>query len=221
MNSEGNKDISNCWGAKLSISHWLAIVAVPTGIIGALYLFWQEEKTLVKVYVPTQELSAYHQIQPADLVPKLYASRSVASDSLKTSQEILGRYTLFQIPKGKPLTRKQLGVKLDPDCLKDTVAVSLPATTAMIFGGNLKPGHTVSITFGFLTSTKEVIPLPTTFSDILVIDVKAVSQANASPTSIIVIALPEKSVKVFATHLAGTPPLISHSLSPQGNSCVL
>lgn len=222
INQRNQGSHSQGWLTKLSLSHWLAIVAIPMGIIGALYLFWQEGKTRVDVYVPARELPAYHQIQPSDLRPKLYASRSIPSGTLRASQEIVGRYTLTQLPKEKSLADSQLGVKVNPTCLTDTIAVSLPATPAMTFGGNLKAGDTVSITFVSTPATKEsVLPPSALFSDILVLDVKAVSQANTSFTSVIVIALPKTSAKEFATHLAGATALVGRNLSGEGNICVM
>jgi len=220
--NEEDKTIPDRWTAKLSLSHWLAIVAIPVGIMGALYLFWHEEKTRVDVYVyvPAHDLPAYHQIQDSDLAPKRYASRSVPSGILKKSQRIVGRYTLTSLPNGKPLTNSQLGVKVQPNCLMDTVAVSLPATPAMTFGGNLKAGDTVSITFASPATKEGVSPTPTLFSDILVLDVKAVPQTNTF-TSVIVIALPKTSAEEFVTHLASTTTLVGRNLSGKENNCIV
>lgn len=218
--NEEDKTIPDRWTAKLSLSHWLAIVAIPVGIMGALYLFWQEDKTRVEVYVPAHNLPAYHQIQDSDLISKHYTSRSVPSGILKKSQRIVGRYTLTSLPNGKPLTNSQLGVKVQQNCLMDTVAVSLPATLAMTFGGNLKAGDTVSITFASPATKEGVSPTPILFSDILVLDVKAVPQTNTF-TSVIVIALPKTSAEEFVTHLASTTTLVGRSLSGKENNCIV
>ena len=97
---------TDTWTAKRSLSHWLAIVAIPVGIMGAIYLFWQENKTQVEVYVPAHDLPAYHQIQPSDLTPKPYASRAVPSDTLRTAQSIAGRYTLTPTPPRQTFDRQ-------------------------------------------------------------------------------------------------------------------
>ena len=176
----------------------------------------------VKGYLPVRELPAYHQIQLSDLTPKPYASRSVPSDTLRTAQEIVGRYTLTPLPKDKLLTDSQLGVKVNPTCLTNTIAVSLPATPAMTFGGNLKAGETVSITFGSTPADKEsTLPSPALFSNLLVLDVKAVSQASTPFTSVIVIALPKTAVQAFVTHLPGATALVGLDLSGKRNSCVI
>ena len=227
--NEGNQPIaeqnqgaySDDWSIKLSLSQLLAIVAIPVGILGALYLFWQEEKTYVDVYVPAHELPAYYQIQASDLIQKPYAARSFPSGILKTSEEAVDRYTLAQLPKEKPLIDNQLGVKLNPTCFADAIAVSLPATPAMTFGGNMRAGDVVSITFSSPATKEGEAPSPTVFSDILVLDVKAVSQANISSTFVIVIALPRERQQEFATQLTRATALVSRSLSGGKKNCVM
>jgi Flp pilus assembly protein CpaB len=213
-----NKSMPENWRAKLSLSHWLAIVAIPIGIVGACYLFWNEEKTRVNVYVLARELPAYYLIKPDDLVQKSYSFRSVPSGILKTSQEIVGRYTLTELPKYQPLTNSQLGVPINSACLSDNIAVSLPATPAMTLGGNLKSGDIISITFGSPSPQKGVSPT-TLFLSILVLDVKALPQANTSFTSVIVISLPKQLIEKFATHVASDNILVGRSLSAEANSC--
>ena len=210
---------TDTWTAKRSLSYWLAIVAIPVGIMGALYLFWQENKTQVEVYVPAHDLPAYHQIQPSDLIPKLYASRAVSSDTLRTAQAIAGHYTLTPIPHAKPLTASQLSVKVNPTCLTDTIAVSLLATPAMTFGGNLKAGDTVSLTFAPPAPKAGASPKPALFPDLLVLDVKPVAQATTQ-NSVIVLALP-KTAAEFATHLPDPTTLISRDLSGKGLHCAI
>ncbi|MDZ8226729.1 hypothetical protein [Nostoc sp. ChiVER01] len=186
------------------------MVAVLVGIFAAAYL---ETKTKIEVQVPKADLSAYYQIRQSDLTSKVFASNNVPSNALKKSQQIVGHYTLTNISKEKPLTKKQL---TDPNHLADTVAVGIPATPSMTFGGNLEAGDIVDITLvpvkSQVNSQKNYLASPILFSRILVLGVKSAPQANTSIASVILIALPRKSQSDFATYMPGATLVVSRKL---------
>jgi Flp pilus assembly protein CpaB len=188
----------------------VAIVAIPIGVIGAAYLFWHEARTNVSVPVPKQDLPAYHPIRPGDLVQKTYAARNLPANTFRKPQEIAGRYTLTQIPKQKPLMEKQLSSKVNPIYLANTVVVGIPATPATTLGGSLQAGDIVDITFASATAKAVSSSSPIVFQNILVLDVKPASQAN-SP-SVVVIALPSKRQKEFASYSISATLLVSRKL---------
>ncbi len=197
------------WLFRLSISQWLTIVALFVGVLTTTYL---ETQNKVEIQVPNRDLPAYYQIKPGDLRSKIYAKKSIYSKTLKKSQEILGRYTLVKIPQKKPLTEKQLSPKIDPTRLVDTVTVGIPATPAMMLGGNLKAGDIVDITL-VPTSTKATsLSSPIVFPNILVLDVKSAPQTNALSTSVIVVALPFKRQQEFASKSSGATLLLTRKL---------
>lgn len=194
----------------LSLSQWISVVAVLVGIFAAAYL---ETKTKIEVQVPKADLPAYYQIRQSDLNSKVFASNNVPSNALKKSQEIVGRYTLTNIPREKPLTKKQVTAS---NQLANTVAVGIPATPAMTFGGNLQAGDIVDIT---LVPAKNKVNLqensstsPILFSKIVVLGVKPDTQANTLTASVIVIALPKNSQSDFATYMPGATLVVSRKL---------
>lgn len=196
----------------ISLSLLVAVFAIVVGAIGAAYLGWHESKIRIVIDVPARELPAYYQIKSSDLIKKDYITRNLPSKTLKNTKEIIGRYTLTKIPEKKPITEKQLNSKIDPTRLANTIAVGIPATPAMTLGGNLQAGDIVDITFVPPTTKLGSLPSPKVFSNIVVLDVKQVSQANASHTSVIVIALPSKSQQEFATYTSRATLLISRKL---------
>ncbi|MCC3499429.1 MAG: hypothetical protein JGK03_15355 [Microcoleus sp. PH2017_25_DOB_D_A] len=195
----------------LSLSQWLAVVVIPVGIVAAAYLFWHETKTSVSIPVPKQDLPAYHSIRPGDLVQKIYSTRNLPSNTFRKPQEIIGRYALTQIPKQKPLTEKQLSSKVDPVLLANTVAVGILATPATTLGGSLQVGDIADIMLVPAT-TKSGFSSPTLFPNILILDVKAASQANSSSASVIVIALPLKRQQEFISKSFGATLLLTRKL---------
>jgi Flp pilus assembly protein CpaB len=194
---------------KPSLSQWITMLALFVGILGATYL---ETQTKIEIQVPKRDLPAYYQIKPGDLSSQTYAKKDIPSKILKNSQELVGRYTLTKIPKQKPLTEKLLSSKIDPDRLIDTVAVGIPATPAMTFGGNLQAGDTVEMTLVPTTTKAESLPSPIVFPNILVLDVKSVSQASALSTSVVVVALPLKRQQEFASKSLGATFLLTRKL---------
>jgi len=195
----------------LSLSQLWAVVVIPVGIAATAHLFRHETQTSVSILVPKQDLPAYHSIRPGDLVEKTYSTRNLPSNTFRNPQEIIGRYTLIQSPKEKPLTEKQLSSKVDPDILANTVAVGITATPATTLGDSLKAGDIVDIML--VTTTKaESSPSLIAFSNILILDVKAESQANSSSTSVVVIALPLKHRQEFISKSFGATLLFTRKL---------
>lgn len=203
----------------LSLSHLLALVAISSGFIGYFYLQKYESQTKVSLPIPVRDLPAYHQIQTSDLMQQNYPARTVSKTTLRKSTEILGRYTLTTIPREKPLSQKQLSSKLEPQrakLLADTVAIGIPATPALVLGGNLQAGDVVDITL-ISEATKE-LPSPKSlkFDNILVLDIKTVSSNKSSQNTpsefVVVIAMPRQRQQEFAINSAGRELLLSRKL---------
>lgn len=203
----------------LSLSHLLALVAIFSGLIGYLYLQKYESKTKVSLPVLVSDLPAYHQISNSDLKYHKYSKKAISKVTLREPAEILGRYTLTAIPREKALSQKQLSPKLDPQKVKllaDTVAIGIPATPALILGGNLQAGDVVDITL--ISEATEELPSPKSFKfdNILVLDIKPVSSKESSkniPSEfVIVIAMPRQRQQEFANNSAGRKLLFSRRL---------
>ncbi|NET02848.1 MAG: hypothetical protein F6K61_20315 [Sphaerospermopsis sp. SIO1G1] len=194
----------------------LLSISILIGIIGFFYLFWHENQTKLTIDVPKNELPAYYQIKPQDLAKKTYTTRTIPANTLKNPKDILGRYTLTNIPKHKPLTEKQLSPRIDPSFLAGTVTVGIPATPAMTFNGKLQAGDIVNITL--VPAKSKVIPQNSSslslisFPNIIVLDVKSVLTGNTLATSVIIIALPKNRQSEFATHIPDATLLISRDL---------
>jgi hypothetical protein len=194
------------------LSLLLAVAAILFGAIGAAYLGWHESKSHIVIDVPVRELPAYYQIKSSDLTKKNYSSRNLPSKTLKNAKEIIGRYTLTNISEKKPITEKHINSKIGSTRLTDTTVVGIPATSAMTLNGSLQAGDIVDITLVLPTNKPGYLPSPRVFSNIVVLDVKQMNPANASSTSVIVIALPSKSQREFATYLSKVTLLISRKI---------
>lgn len=195
-----------------SLGQWLFIAALVIGIIGTAYL--ETQTKLEEIQVPKRDLPAYYLIKPGDLIKKKYSQRELHSNTLKEkdSQKIEGRYTLTKLSKEKPFNEKQISSNIDPARLNNNIAIGIPATTAMTLNGSLEAGDIVDITLVPAVNKISSSPSAIVFSDILVLDVKSITQGNSSSAFVIVIALPLKYQKEFAFHLSGSTLLVSSKL---------
>lgn len=190
----------------MPLSSWLALVVFLVGIGGALYLRWHEAQSNIRIPVPVRDLPMYYQIQPDDLVQQTHSSRQVTSATLRETTQIVGRYTLAEVPQGKPLSDVQLGPGVNTMLISNTVAIGIPATTATVLGGNLQAGDVVDLFFVPVTSDIQPSPTPAMFKNLLVLDVKTVIAEKAAdslqphPPYIVVIALPMDRRDEFVAH---------------------
>jgi Flp pilus assembly protein CpaB len=194
---------------RLSLSQWISMVALFVGVLATTYL---ETQTKVTVQVPRDDLPAYHLVQPSDLISRTYAVKDIPRDAFKKTDEIKNRYTLTNISKHKPLTKKLLSSIQDSIHVTDTVAIGIPATPAMTLGASLQAGDIIDITVILAKGKAESAPSTIVFPNILVLDVKQNSQTNATFSSVIVIAIPSKRQPEFALHSISATILVSRKL---------
>jgi Flp pilus assembly protein CpaB len=190
----------------MPLSGWLALVVFLVGIGGALYLWWHETQSNIRIPVPVRDLPMYYQIQPNDLVQRTHSSRQVTSTTLRETTQIVGRYTLVEVPQGKPLNDVQLGPGVNTMLISNTVAIGIPATTATVLGGNLQAGDVVDLFFAPVASEGQFSLTPPMFENLLVLDVKTVIAEKAAdglqphPSYVVVIALPIDRRGEFVSH---------------------
>lgn len=187
-----------------SLEHYFVLVVSVVGLLGFGYLYWAEERSRVKVWVPDRDLPPYVQIQDADLKERVFAARSLPSDVVKEVNEIRDRYTLVIAGKGKPLSKKKLGPKLSAEqskVFRDSLLVAIPATYALTLGGSVNAGDLVDITLvpavtGHTRRTSTIV-----FPNVLVLDIKPepTTKLSSAASWVLVIALPSEHQRAYAT----------------------
>lgn len=202
----------------MPLSRLGVLIAIPVSAFCALYLGLYEPQTRLLISVPGRDLPAYHQIQPTDLVQKKSSAKTLTSATLKKSELIVNRYTLTSVPKHKPLSKDKLGPQVESDRISNTVAIGIPATPAMVLGGNLEAGDIVDVIIVPAATKSEPQLTSVLLPDILVLDVKSM-QENKSPTNqlsdspfVVVVALPVARRQEFATKSVGAKLLITRKL---------
>jgi Flp pilus assembly protein CpaB len=193
----------------MPLTGWLVLVAFLVGVGGAFYLWWHEMQTSVLILVPVRDLPAYYQVQPGDLIHQTYPARDLSSTTLREPAQILGHYTLVAVPQQRPLNDYQLGPVVDMDLISGTVPIGIPATPAMVLGGNLQAGDVVDIILVPAATEQQPSSAQSLFEEVLVLDVKPVAESQATDGGssdhpfIVVIALPLDRRQEFATRRPG------------------
>lgn len=131
--------------ALISPSHWLRLIIVVFGIIGALYLWIANRQSQVFIYVPARDLPAYHQIQQADLIRWRYPERDLPQGAFMNESDIIGRYTLDTVPRFKPMTEIQLGPFVNADSISNTIPIAIEEGISLVMSEQLRPGSTITI----------------------------------------------------------------------------
>lgn len=192
----------------MPLGGWLALVAFLAGIGGALYLWGHEVQNSVSIPVPARDLPAYQQIQPGDLAQQAFFPRHLPSVTLEETAQIVGHYTLVNVPHQQPLSYDQLGPVVDTDLISGTVAIGIPATPAMLLGGSLKAGDIVDIFFIPSATETQPSPRPTLLENILVLDIKPgresdkVEDVESSQLFVVIVAVPLDQRTEFAIRSA-------------------
>ncbi|MEW6494540.1 MAG: RcpC/CpaB family pilus assembly protein [Cyanobacteriota bacterium] len=202
----------------MPLSRLGVFIAIPISAFCALYLGWHEAQTRLPIPVPVRDLPAYHQIQSTDLVQRPFSGKIRTSVTLKQPKQIVSRYTLTPVSKQKPLSEGKLGPIVDTAHISNTVAIGIPATPAMVLGGNLEAGDIVDVIVTPAATGSEPQLRSVLLSDILVLDVKSMRD-NKSPANqmsdssfVVVVALPVARRQEFATNSVGAKLLITRKL---------
>ena len=171
---------------------WLVLLVL--GIIaaaGVWYLSAQAHKKIT-ISVPARDLPMYHLITTSDLTTTAVPSIELSSTALRSDTDLVNHYTQKPLPGGKIILATQLIPSTDPALTKDTTSISIPATAAMTFNGQLTSGDVISlweVPDDSATSTANLI-----VDRVLVLDVLPVSPAPTGTTEtlpyVVVLAVP-------------------------------
>jgi hypothetical protein len=199
----------------LSWIFWfLFIVIVP------LTALWMAKKPVPQVAlpVPVHDIPAYHLITTSDLTTKTLDTALVSSDVLDEETTIVNHYAIETLTAGNLIRKDQVQPISDLQSITNTVVIGIPATQAMVLGGNLRASDVVDVIFAPAPSDAQPAPEPTLFENLLVLDVKSVPIEKAADSSqrhepyVVVVALPVDRRDEFVAHsAAGTMLLTRHN----------
>lgn len=177
---------------------WLSL-AVIIGV--SAYAISRRQPATTTVWVPIRDLPTYHLIMAADVTTKTTKTSEEPKDVVSTSASLALRYTLQPLLAGRTIQESQLVPVTDTALISDTMPVSIPATAAMAFNGQLAPGAIVTV--WTVTDTGKAEPL---LAEALVLDVQKVegqseTEDNTLPY-VIVLAVPSPKQAELITAVA-------------------
>jgi len=167
---------------------WLLALVVLTLTLGGTFYLFSLNQPVTTLYVPGKDFSTYHLISASDLVTTTLPTAVLPSKSLLQGSDLVGRYTIQPLSAEKPVTEAQLVPVVDEKYVLDTTAVSIPATAAMAYNGQLTSSAIVTV--WAVTNTGQAEPL---LDEALVLDVQKVEQSESEAntnTYAIVLAIP-------------------------------
>lgn len=148
--------------------YWLLfLLVIPTIAI------WMANKP-TQVSLPTlkQNLAAYSLISANDVSMQQVDITTVAGNTVRNQQDLVGHYTLTSVFAQQPVLTNQISPKPEQASLiLNTLAAAIPATSATTLGGNLRAGELVSLAVVPLSSPTATPTI--VFDQLLVLDIKS------------------------------------------------
>src|SRR6266699_4105593 len=159
--------------------YWLPFLVIVT----TLALWIVNKPMQVRVPFLKHEVPAYHVIMSNDVYIGSADQSIVSTKKVREMQGLIGHYTLALILPDHPISENQIGPKPDLTLISNTLAVAIPANSAMLLGGNLNAGDVVSLAAIPFSGTNS--PPAMIFNKVLVLDVKLTGNQP-----IIILAIP-------------------------------
>jgi hypothetical protein len=148
---------------------------------------------IVHVPAPAVALPAYHVITSAQLMETEASPAEMPADAIRDPAYLTDKLTLRALPAGKPVSHSWVA---DPAKLAQKVILGIPATPAMVLGGEVSAGSVVDIHLVAVATPGSMSPAPDCFENIFVVTVNSVS-GTQTPQFVCVIALPEDKLEEF------------------------
>jgi Flp pilus assembly protein CpaB len=190
------------------------------------YRYVQQEETkepvpvpqpTVRLPVPAKALPVYRPIAAEDIIETEIPEAQIPVDATRKKDELIGQCPLKSLLAREPVLRSFL---TDPQHLDGTVTIAIPATPAMVLGGNLGTGDVVDIIVVPAATEAQPRPMPVSFDNILVLDVKpaandeAIDGPKSNQPFVIIIALPTDKKEDFVAHIAAGAMLLTRRNGP-------
>lgn len=193
---------------------WLVLAALGlVAAAGAWYLSLQVPLPIT-ISVPIHDLPMYHLIYKTDLMAISVPSTELSSKALRSDTELVGHYTQEPLAGGKAILVTQLVPSADPALNTNTTVITIPATEAMTFGGQLTSGDIIKlweVPNSSVTATTNLL-----LDQGLVLDVLPISPAPTDNTEalpyVVILAVPvDRQVDILSSAAKG---LLMFTLRP-------
>lgn len=148
--------------------YWLLFLLV----IPIIAIWMANKPTQIRLPTLKRNLALYSIISANDVSMIWVDMNTVAVNTVRNKQDIVGHYTLTVIFAQQPVLANQLGPKPEqPSLILNTLAAVIPANSVTTIGGDLRAGDVVSmaaVPLSNATSSPMIV-----FKQLLILDVKS------------------------------------------------
>lgn len=169
---------------KLLIVFLVLLVAAA----GSWYLL-QRSKDEEITYVPARNLPAYFLIQETDLITKTLPVVDLSEGVITLKDDLIDHYTLVTLMPDEVVSKSEVFTSPSLDLVQNTTAVSVPATAAATFNGQLTSGSIVTVWATHPTNKPGINKTELLLQRILVLDVQKTEKKQNQPY-IVILAVP-------------------------------
>jgi hypothetical protein len=94
---------------------------------------------------PIRDLPAYHQIQSSDLDASVRLVDQTEAKTVTNTEDLVGRYTLEALPKGKAIAESQLGPIVTALQFSSKTVIEMTASKPAVENAKLKAGDVIDV----------------------------------------------------------------------------
>ncbi len=171
---------------------WIALILLGLITVAGTWYLINRASNTITISVPAHDLPMYHLITASDLTTAVVPSAELSSTALQSDTDLVDHYTRKPLPGGNVVLSTQLIPSTDAALTKDTTAISIPATAAMTFNGQLTSGNVIMVWEVPDDSTTSIAKL--VLDQVLVLDILAVTPVPTDNTEgfpyVVMLAVP-------------------------------
>lgn len=186
---------------------WIVWIVLFVGIGLGAYAIRQLGSSQAVAWVAAKDLPAYHLILDTEVISTTVALSSLPQNALSVDTSPFGTYTRKPLSANQVLQQAGLVIPNDPALTLDTAPVSIPASAAMTFNGELSSGTLVTVWAVFPTDDPGVNRTELLFPQALVLDVGQIEQGEDTQTRpyVVILAVPiSHQLEVLAAAASGS-----------------
>ena len=158
-------------------SLWI-IIFIAIGVCG--FLIYRKSLAQTEVWIPVKDLPAYHLVVDFDVAKTTRPISDLPVEAISANISPVGAFTIRSVSNDHVLSWGDIVLPANLQLTTNTVALSIPATGAMTFGGQLTSGDIITIWKTYKNSTTAASDL--LLDRVLVLDVLLVSPVPTDNT---------------------------------------
>ena len=168
---------------------WVIWIILFVGIGVSTYMIRKRGLDQTIAWVALQDLPTYHLITDTDVMTTTITLSDLPDDALSVENSPSNYYTFMPIKANQVLKRGDLVATNDQALTLDTVPLSIPATAAATFNGQLTSGSLVTVWAIYPADKSGINKTELLLQRVLVLDVLKTENSRIQPY-VVILAVP-------------------------------